>query len=144
MSFLSMTEAEILIHAFISSRLYYCNALFSSLLHESTYSLYSDLLCFTRNYLVWPALFQVTKVQEVMLLRHHLAMPHTAQSSPGSTHFTYIINCIRYSVSVTCKLWFCCSVLYMQRLLHVCLSWERDPPLWLFLRFFPFSFCSPH
>ena len=33
-----------------------------------------------------------------------------AQSTRGSTHLTYIIICIGYSVSVTCKLWFCCSI----------------------------------
>ena len=38
-SFLSTADAEILIHASISSRLDYCNALFSSLLCESTKSL---------------------------------------------------------------------------------------------------------
>ena len=38
-------------------------------------------------------------------------MPHPAQSSPGSTHVTDIIICIRYSVNVTCKLWFCSSFL---------------------------------
>ena len=53
---------------------------------------------------------------------------------PGSTHFTYIMVCIRYSVSATCKLW-SCSV-------HVtsvaCLSvlGERSLLCLLFLRFF--------
>ena len=35
-SFLSTADAEILIHDFVSSRLDYCNALFSGLPHEST------------------------------------------------------------------------------------------------------------
>ena len=64
--------------------------------------------------------------EEVVWLRHHLAMSRSAQSSPGSTHFTYIIICVRLSVSATCKLWFCCPVLYMQHLKHVCPSRERD------------------
>ena len=45
----------------------------------------------------------------------------------GSTHFTYMIICIRCSVSATCKLRFCCSVLHMRHLLHVSPSWQRDP-----------------
>ena len=38
-SFLSTADAEILIHAFVSSRLDHCNAFFSGLSHESTKSL---------------------------------------------------------------------------------------------------------
>ena len=39
-------------------------------------------------------------------------------SSPGATHFSYITIPIRYSVDANCKLWFCCSVLLMWRLLQ--------------------------
>ena len=75
----------------------------------------------------------------------------------GSTHFTYMIICIRCFVSATCKLWFCCSVLHFQHLSHVCPSWQRDPysvalpevfrsffffPL--LKRFFFFFFFNPH
>ena len=41
------------------------------------------------------------------LLPYYLAMPRPALSTPGSTNFTYIIICIRYSVNLTCKLLFC-------------------------------------
>ena len=52
---------------------------------------------------MWPALFQVTKL-EVVWLRHHLAMPRPAQLSPGSIHFTYIVICIRYFANGICEL----------------------------------------
>ena len=40
-----------------------------------------------------------------------LGLPRPAPSPPGSTHFTYLIIYIRYSVNVTCKQWLCSSVL---------------------------------
>ena len=61
---------------------------------------------------------EARRTEEVVWLGHHVAMPRPA------THFIYIIICFRYSVNATCKLWF--VLLYMQHLLHVCLSWERD------------------
>ena len=64
---------------------------------------------------MWPGLFQVTTVEERLrgssttCRRLGLLGP-----PPGSTHFAYIIICIRYCVNATCKLRCCCSVLYMQ------------------------------
>ena len=49
--------------------------------------------------------------QEVVWLGQHLPMPRPAQSYPGSTHFTYIPVCIRYSVLLLFLLFlffFCC------------------------------------
>ena len=98
---------------------------------SSLWSLLLIILC---------VLFQVTTWVEVVWLRYHSAMLHASQLSPESTHFTYSIICVRYSINATCKLWFCCSFLNMWHLLHVCPSSERDPPLWLFLRFLTFYF----
>ena len=76
--------------------------------------------------------------QEVMWLGHHLVMPRPAQSSPGSTHFTYI--CIRLSVNVTCKLYcsFCTRDIYCMSVL----PGRGISPLWLFLMFLPLFFFS--
>ena len=76
------------------------------------------------NYLVACPLPGHQGGQEVMWLRHLLAMPRPAQSTSGSTHFTYIIICISYSVNVTCKLWFVCCFLYTRHLLPIRPSWK--------------------
>ena len=88
--------------------------------------------------------------EEVVWLRHHLAMPQPAQSfSRIHTPYIYYINCIRCSVNAICKLWFCCSVLRMRHLLHVRPSWGRNPSSValpeVYSVFFPpvkFFFCS--
>ena len=74
--------------------------------------------------------------KEVVSLGHHSAMPRPSQSSPGSTHFTYIIICTRHSVNASCKLGFCCSFLYIY-FASVCPGRGIPPPLWLFRRFLP-------
>ena len=38
---------------------------------------------------------------------------------------SFRLNCMRYSVSSTCKMFFFCSALYTWHLLHVCLFWKR-------------------
>ena len=96
--------------------------------------LHSDLLCFTANYLVWPAVFQVW-------LGHCQETPGPARSTPESTHFKFIIICIRHSVNATCKRWFCYSVVYMQHLLHVCMSWGS---FFLFFFFSQYGKFFPH
>ena len=62
---------------------------------------------------------------------------------PWSTLFTYTLYNLLVSDILSVKLvnWFC-SVLYIRHLFPVCLSWNRDPPLWLFLRFLPSFFSS--
>ena len=40
---------------------------------------------------------------------------------------TVSLYSIRYSVMAIFTLWFCCSVMYIRHLLHVCPPWERDP-----------------
>ena len=87
----------------------------------------SNLMClhsavfflFAAGYLVWPALFQVTTVE------WRLAMPRPTQSSPGSTHFTYIILFVRSDilsaqvVNHDFAVLFCTSI--------ACLSIQREP-----------------
>lgn len=75
----------------------------------------------------------------------HLATPQAAESSSWSTFILlsiYITLChcnLNMSVYIfIIILWFCWSVLCMQHLINVGLSWERDPPLWLLLNFLPF------
>ena len=51
----------------------------------------------------------------------------TPNPSSGIYIYIYHINCIRYRVNANCKLWFCCFVLFMWHLLHVCPCWEGDP-----------------
>ena len=46
--------------------------------------------------------------------------------NPHSSHLIQFIR-IRHFINEICELRLCCSVLYMQHLLHVCPSWERDP-----------------
>ena len=60
---------------------------------------------------------------------------------PLSSHILYIVKftSIRHSISVACKLWFCCSVLCYS--LPVCPG-RVIPPLWLYLRFLPSFFFS--
>ena len=44
-------------------------------------------------------------------------MPRPAQSSSWIYKlYIYYMNCIRYYVNANCKLWLCCSVLFMRRL----------------------------
>ena len=114
----------------------------------SLYLYFCGIRCFyiyglffvTANHLVWPDLFQVTMVKRRSGgSGHHLAM--LSRLLDPHTH-THIVICIIYSVSATCKLWFCCYVLYMRHLLHVCPSWERDlssaaPPDVSSIFFFP-------
>ena len=87
---------------------------------------HSALLCFTANYLVWPALLQVTTAERrscgsgaawrCLGLLGRLLEPHTL-------HVFYNLNqifcqCNRDSAVLIC------TCMYV---LHVCLSRERDP-----------------
>ena len=91
------------------------------------------------NYLVCPALLQVTMVDRrscgsgttwwCLVLLSCLLDPLTLH-----------ITCIRLSVNVTCKLWF--VALFCTRDIY-CMSVRPGrgiPPLWLFLRFLPLFF----
>ena len=81
--------------------------------------LHSAVFClFAAGYLVWPALFQVITVE------WRLAMPRPTQSSPGSTHFTYIILFVSDILSAQVvnhdfAVLFCTSI--------ACLSIQREP-----------------
>lgn len=69
-------------------------------------------------------------------------MPGPAQSSQW-IHTLHILNyCIRFLSMQFCKLWFCCSVLDMTHLLHVCPSWERAPEVSSSFSFSQFSMFS--
>ena len=87
--------------------------------------LHSDLLFFTANYHVWLAVFQVTGVD----LGVARAPPGDASSCSVSWIHTLYIYYNLHQIFCQCnfELWFCCSVLYMWHLMHVFLSWERDP-----------------
>ena len=103
----------------------HCSPLFHYLLISLfPIPLHSDVFYFTANYLVWPALFQVT-VSERRSCGSGIIWWCLSPLSRLLDPQTSI--CIRYSAIATGTLWFCCSVLNMWHLLHLCLSWERDP-----------------
>ena len=104
----------------ISSYLYLCKS--------------SCLYLFITNYLVCPALFQVTMVDR-RLCDSDTTWWFLVQHSRLLDPFTLHISCIRLSVNVTCKLWF--VALFCTRDIYctsVCPG-RGIPTLWLFLRF---------
>ena len=106
--------------------------------------IHSDLSSFIANYLVLPALFQVTTWER----RSCSPLGDALACSVISwihTLYTYYIICIRYTVTsmqfVNCDyvVLFCTFDIY-------CMSVRPGrgiPPLWLFLRFLPFLFFFP-
>ena len=96
----------------------------------------SQTLNFTCNFLCHSGLSAVINQRQLLFIEGCIEtekdlhwLPHSYECYSGQcSHNRELIPyfCQIFYIFSLYTLWYCCSVTYMQHLLHVCLSWERD------------------